>query len=109
MIPQTPTLTVTPSDETIESGTNITVTCITASTGRNATYNFLRDGYVVTSQTCDTYMMSSLNISNSGTYTCTATINTVTSVVSSGHRFTVVGEYIVTFDRTEQKRRYGCN
>ena len=98
VIPQTPTLTVAPSHATIESGTSVTVTCTTTSTGGSVTYDFMRDGNVVTSQPSGTYTMGSIATSESGTYTCTATISTVTSVVSSGHSTTVVGESIVYDD-----------
>ena len=94
VIPQTPTLSVAPSDATIESGTSVAVTCATASSGGSITYNFLKDGNPVTSQSSGTYTMGSITTSESGTYTCTVTISTVTSVASSGHTTTVVGEYM---------------
>ena len=101
VIPQTPTLSVAPSDATIESGTSVTVTCATASTGASITYNFLKDGNAVTSQASGTYTMGSITTAESGSYTCTVTMSTVTSVASSGHTTTVVGEYMVKIESTK--------
>ena len=100
VIPQTPALSVEPSDATIESGTSVAVTCATASTGASITYNFLKDGSAVTSQaggphTSITYNILNTDTADSGTYTCSVTMNTLTSVASSGHTTTVVGEYMV--------------
>ena len=99
VIPQTPTLYVVPSDAIIESGTSVEVTCVTSSTGASITYNFLKDGNAVTSQSSDTYIMGSISTAESGTYTCTVTMNSVTSVASSGHTTTVVGECIIEKER----------
>ena len=85
-------MSVTPSDMTIESGTRVDVTCVTKSTGASITYNFLKDGKIVTSQAGGTYTMGSISTSQSGTYTCTATMNSVTSKASPSHTMRVVVE-----------------
>ena len=95
MIPKTPTLSVVPPDAIIESNASVEVTCVTSSIGANITYNFLKDGNAVTSQTSDTYTMGSISYAESGTYTCTVTMNSLTSAASSDYAIKVVGEYIV--------------
>ena len=95
MLPKTPTLSVVPSDATIESGTRVSVSCVTSSTGSSITYNFFKDGKAVTSQSGGTYIMGSISNGDSGIYTCSVTINSVTSVASSNHYLIVVGESMV--------------
>ena len=85
-------MSVTPPDMTIESGTRVDVTCVTKSTGASITYNFLRDNKIITSQPGGTYTMGSISTSQSGTYTCTATMNSVTSALSPGHTVRIIGE-----------------
>ena len=89
---------MTPSDATIESGTSVEVTCATVSTGAPITYNFFKDGNSIISQSGDTYTMGSISTADSGTYTCTVTMNSVTSLASSGHTIGVVGEYMVNVE-----------
>ena len=109
MIPKTPTLSVKPSDDTIENGARVSVTCVTSSTGASITYNFLKDGKVVKqSQQSGTYTMESISTTESGTYTCTVTMNSVTSVPSSGHDITVVGEYFMIFESSVRLHSHVC-
>lgn len=91
MIPKTPTLSASPYNATVERGTTLTVTCATAGTGGSVTYNFLKNGHAIASQSSGTY---TVECRGSGTYTwaCTVTINSVTSAASPGHTTTVVGE-----------------
>ena len=95
MIPKTPTLSASPSDATIESGTSVTLTCATASTG-TITYKFLRDTTVVNTGSSATHAITTAT-SDSGTYTCVVTISTVDSVASSGHAMTVVGKFELSY------------
>ena len=97
MAPHTPTLTVNPSDATLETGISVTMTCATSSTGGSITYNFLKDGNAVTSQSSSIYTMGSITTSQSGTYTCTATISSVASAASIGHTTTIVGQFIIVY------------
>ena len=95
VIPHTPTLTVSPTDVTLETGTPVTLTCATISTGGTVTYDFLKDGTSVASQSSGTYTISNSSPADTGTYTCTVSINSVTSLTSSGHTTTVVGESLM--------------
>ena len=92
MIPQTPSLTVSPSDATIQTGTSVTLTCATASTSSGTiTYIFLEGVNPVQSSASATHTLTAAT-SDSGSYTCTATISGVVSVASSAHVMAVVGE-----------------
>ena len=95
MIPKRPALSVTPTDATIGTGTRVAVTCYRSSTGGSITYNFRKDGKVVMSQSSGTYTMESISTAESGIYSCTVTINSVTSMASSNYYLIVVGESIV--------------
>ena len=95
MIPKTPTLSASPSNATIASGTSVTLTCATASSG-NITYTFLRDTKVVNTGPSATHAITTAK-SDSGTYTCVVTISFVDSVVSSGHAITVVGKFELSY------------
>ena len=93
VIPKTPTMSVSPSDATLESSTSVTVTCTTTSSSSGSTeYTFLKDGVSVATQPADTYTMSSVTTSDSGTYTCKVTIKGVESLSSNQHTLRVVGE-----------------
>jgi len=93
--PKTPTLSRSPSDATIESGTAVTLTCATLSSG-SVTYTFTRDGSTqVQSSSSATYDLSSAATSDTGSYTCVASISSVDSVASNADAMTVVGEYDV--------------
>ena len=83
--PQTPTLTVSPVDATLESGTSVTFTCLTASSG-TTTYQFLKGGAEEASQSSGDYIVTSAT-THTGTWTCTATIS---SEVSSSSTETVI-------------------
>ena len=96
VLPQTPTLTVSPSDVTIESGTSISLTCTTASsTGGDVTYSFIKDSSLLVSQASGTYSIDSSTTGDSATYTCTVTINSHTSQASDESTFIVFGGYII--------------
>ena len=90
MIPETPTISASPSDATIESGTSVTFTCATAS-GGTATYMFMRDSSVAASGS-ESSLVITTSTTDTGTYTCVVSISAVDSVASSGHNMTVVGE-----------------
>ena len=92
MIPKTPRLTVTPSNAVVESGTSVTLDCVTESTGALATYNFLKDDQAVVSDPDSSHTIDSVSTAESGSYTCTVVMNSVTSLPSDGHITTVVGE-----------------
>ena len=88
-IPQMPTLTVSPSDTTLESGTNVTFTCLTQCAG-TATYHFMKGGIEEASQQSGTYTVT-VATTHAGSWTCTVTINTVVSSASTATTITVVG------------------
>ena len=92
MIPKTPRLTVSPPNAVIESGTSVTLECVTESTGAVAAYNFLKDDQAVFSESDGFHTMDSVSTADSGTYTCTVVMNSVTSLPSDDHSITVVGE-----------------
>ena len=94
MIPKTPRLTVNPSNAVIESGTSVTLECVTESTGAVAAYTFLKDGQAVFSDTDGFHTVDSVSTAESGTYTCTVVMNSVTSLPSDDHSITVVGEIL---------------
>ena len=98
--PQTPILTVSPSDATLESGTGVTLTCLTASSG-TTTYQFLKGGSQETSQSSGTYTLSPAT-TDSGDWTCTATISSVVSSASTATTLTVVGMSIVELENILQ-------
>ena len=76
--PATPTLTTSNSNPT--DGEAIDLTCTSSSAGVNL-YQFFRDGQAVgASQSSGTLSISTATIdTHDGSYTCTASINTVTS------------------------------
>ena len=90
VIPQTPTLTASPSDSTLESGTSVTLTCLTASHG-TTTYQFLKDDTEQANQSTSTYSVTAAT-TDTGSWTCTATISTVVSSASTATTITVVGK-----------------
>ena len=92
MIPKTPRLTVNPSNAVIESGTSVTLECVTESTGAVAAYNFLKDDQAVFSESDGFHTMDSVSTADSSSYTCTVVMNSVTSLPSDDHSITVVGE-----------------
>ena len=89
--PVTPTLTPSPSETTIESGTSLTLTCATTSTG-TITYIFKKDGTAVQTSAAATYTIPSPTTSDTAAYLCVAQITAVDSHDSGTHSLTVVGE-----------------
>ena len=94
MIPLTPTLAVVPLNSTLESTTDLVLTCVTGSIG-TITYQFLRGNNTVVSQSNGTYVHQNIQTSDTGNYTCTATINGVVSLKSNAFEKTVVGEFMM--------------
>ena len=66
-------------------------------TGSNGTttYQFLRDNETVISLSNSTYVHQNIQTSDTGNYTCTATINGVVSLKSNAFEKTVVGEFMM--------------
>ena len=97
MLPKTPTLTPVPSDATHESNTQLEFTCATQSTTSGTiTYEFFLDGSTsVSSGTQATFTLTAPSTSDSGSYTCVATIKSHASLASNAHTVAVVGEYAV--------------
>ena len=87
-----PTLTVVPTTETIESGTDVALTCVTTNSGENAEYSFFRNENLIATKSCGTHILENIGTSDSGIYTCKATISTTTSEPSSGHKIRVVSK-----------------
>ena len=90
-------MTVTPSNDVIESGASVRLDCDTASTGAVVTYTFLRNGQDVFSDTDSSYTMDSVSTADSGVHTCTVEMNSVTSLPSDGHSITVVGKVHIIY------------
>ena len=91
VIPKTPSLTVEPSNSTLETGTAVTLTCATESIG-SVTYTFYDEDVSVQSGGDSTYDLPSTATSDTGSYSCVATINGVASLESNVHNMTIVGE-----------------
>ena len=83
---------MTPSDAIVESGTSVTLTCVTASTGADVTYHYIRDGTTFDTNDKGSHVINDVTTSETGSYTCTVTINSMTSEPSDGHMLTVFGE-----------------
>ncbi|XP_012935544.1 hemicentin-1 [Aplysia californica] len=88
-VPQTPSLSSSASS-TVETGTSVTLTCATLSSHGTVTYSFLQETTEVQSGPSATYDLTSTAPSNSGSYTCVATIYNVDSAPSSADSLQVV-------------------
>ena len=102
VIPRPASLSVSPSDATIKAGENMTMTCSTSSFTGSITYVFQKEGTHVQNSTSATYTMT-VDTSSSGSYTCTAAINGMTSAASTGHDMTVIGETILSMPVSEKR------
>jgi len=89
--PKTPSLTLSPSSATVDRSTFVTLTCQTASAG-TTTYKFIKDGSQQVSQESTTYNIIAA-ATHTGSWTCTATIDSVNSSASSAHSLTVHGRW----------------
>ena len=90
-VPNQPSLVVTPNSAFLQSSTQLALRCSTTSAG-TASYQFLRNGLVVSTGSDNVFLIPSPSTQNSGTYTCIVTINQVDSLPSFGHAVTFVGE-----------------
>ncbi|XP_070186761.1 cell adhesion molecule CEACAM5-like [Littorina saxatilis] len=79
-VPSTPAFSVQPSSFTL--GDKVNVTCLSTSTGSSLSYQWQRDG-VVLSETSSQLTISSFDNSNSGSYTCKAKTTSLESVDSA--------------------------
>ena len=100
VVPQTPRLTVSPADDIVETGTSLSLTCVTNSSvaqgQSHIAFNFYNTRDLVTSQSSDTLTVSNVTSAQSGNYTCDVTIHDVTSRHSNGHVYDVLGEISCT-------------
>ena len=94
-VPATPVLTSSIVASTIQSGSNLILTCTSTVSDASLTYTFMKDSTQVQSSTSNIYAMSNVIIANGGSYTCLITVHTVDSVASSAVVFTIVGECII--------------
>ena len=91
--PKTPSISVSPSDAYVESGTSVTLTCTTASSSSSFEYEFK---YGTTSVYTGAASSKTLTVdpTMSGTYICLVRIRSVASAASTGHPMTVVGRLL---------------
>jgi hypothetical protein len=100
----TPAPTVPPHEVTVASsgGTQIageayTLTCQVTGGGSGAiTYQWLRDGVQLPSETSMTLSFSPLGDTDSGVYTCVGTRNSIPVTSGTGITITVAGELILS-------------
>ena len=90
-VPETPTLSKNNQDSTIESGTPVTLTCVTTSTGLG-TYTFTKDNVGVQVGSLNTFVSS--GSSDSGTYSCKVSINGIESETSNSVSLNIIGEVL---------------
>ena len=85
-------VTLTGGSDGLMAGQNHTLTCVASGGGSMAyTYMWLKDGIVIPGQTSSTFSFSSLEIDDSGQYSCRVTVGSMT-VTSRNMSITVVGE-----------------
>ena len=87
-VPDTPTLTSSPS-QPIE-GDDIVLTC-TSTTSGISHYLFTVDGLPLADSPSNTYTITMATGADSGTYTCDVRKDGITSLPSSGHVIQVIG------------------
>ena len=90
MSPKTPILSAEPRDASIISGTRVTLTCLTLSSG-SVTYSFFKGNSQVADNKIGIYSFNSVVITDSGAYTCSASIDNKVSSKSTSYTLTVVG------------------
>ena len=98
MTPLTPELTVSPSTTHIETGSEVTFTCVTQSTTSGSiTYQWYKDDVLITGSSTssdETYTIPSAALSDSDpSYTCTATIDGVDSSASNKVPLNIRGKF----------------
>ena len=91
--PKTPSISVSPSDAYVASGTSVTLTCTTASSSARISYKFRQGAAEVATRSTNSLTISSVAIAQSGTYSCVVQISGVNSAASTGHSMTVVGKF----------------
>ena len=96
MKPITPTLSLSNNDALVPTGEDFTFTCQTPSTATPVTYSFFKDSdstAVHSTNTGNTYILKPAEVADTGSYTCTATIDSVASSESPALAVTFVGKY----------------
>ena len=88
--PKTPTISVDPTDANIVSGTRVTLTCLTLSTG-TVTYTFWKGVQQLAQSNDRTYTFNSVSTADTGSYKCSATIGTRVSRDSADINLNVIG------------------
>ena len=93
--PKTPTLSSNQGDETIASGTSVTLKCTTLSSG-SVSYTIYKDNSPVSTNAGGSYTVNSAATSDSGVYTCHATIAGQLSRKSNVLRLNILGRLTQT-------------
>ena len=91
MLPKTPSLTANPGNAVIASGTRVILTCTTFSVG-TATYTFFKGTSELTRQTVSS-VFNTVATTDSGAYTCVATINGRVSAASNKYLLDIQSEF----------------
>ena len=102
MAPQTPTLSGSEPGATLETGTDVNLTCVTGSTG-SIIYTFFKGSTEQARQDNDNVLSLDDNprqfqVADTGVWTCTATIESQESEASNNITLRVVGMYTFKFD-----------
>ena len=91
--PKRPNIMASPVQSTLLNGTKFTLTCHTKSPGQ-ISYSYFHNGQAIsTAGHSENYTVNSLEIHNSGFYTCLASIYGKKSLNSSQLELVVVGKY----------------
>ena len=97
MKPKTPTLSVEPRDASIASGRRVTLTCSTLSSGA-VTYTIFKNNNQIAGPISATYTLFSVATTDSGGYTCVATIAGQVSAASQSYLLNILGNCDVLFN-----------
>ena len=97
MTPKTPSLTASPSELTLSTGSKVTLTCATSSHG-SVSYKFLLNVKDIphASGSSNTYTVPSKVTTSINSYTCKVTISGAESLPSTDHKVEFVGEFILS-------------
>ena len=84
-------MTAVPSDSVVKSGTKVTLTCKTGSSG-SVSYKFYKNHQEITDTSGGTYTVTSSVSTVRNSYTCTAAHGGATSAHSDEHKIRFLGE-----------------
>ena len=97
--PDKPSLSINPSEESVQSEAQVEMTCTTSSSG-SATYTFFKDFEEIFTGQSGSFTIDSASTLDSGFYSCVASIDGVSSVSSDKHRLNVTGGGLCSLTET---------